>query len=328
MNLLFYTHEFNLKEGRPCTKRIDSLASYLTDKKNNVTILTSSYNKANDNICDNRNYKIIYSYGTKNTKKNKIARLFTDFSFTITSIFKAIIAIKKIDAIIITSPPIIPSISGYIIGKLKKARIIFDVRDIWPDVALEMGSFSKKSIYYKVFNSIAKFMYKHSDYVTTVTPGKVKKLEKCTNPTKIKFISNGLDDNFTSFPIDRNIIERYRLEQKFTVIYTGNVGLAQNLDALLEIAEDYKNNDKMQFIIFGDGAYKSCLQKKIEEKNLTNFILEDRVDYSKINTILTYSKISFISLKNNKMIDSVPTKIFEALGIGCPVLLLANRRCL
>ena len=72
MNLLFYTHEFNLKEGRPCTKRIDSLASYLTDKKNNVTILTSSYNKANDNICDNRNYKIIYSYGTKNTKKNKI----------------------------------------------------------------------------------------------------------------------------------------------------------------------------------------------------------------------------------------------------------------
>lgn len=328
MNLLFYTHEFNLKEGRPCTKRVDSLAKYLSEQENVVTILTSSHNKLNDVQNSGRNYKIIYSYSTKNTKKNIFARLFTDFTFAVTSIFKAITKVGKIDAIVITSPPIIPSISGYIIGKIKKAKIIFDVRDIWPDVAIEMGSFSKNSIYYKVFNFIANFMYKHSDYITTVTPGKVKKLKKCAEPNKVKFISNGLDDEFISFKIDRNLVEKYQLEHKFTVIYTGNVGLAQNLDALLEIAEDYKENEQIQFIIWGDGAYKSTLQEKIKEKNLKNFKLEERIEYSKVRTILTYAKVSFISLKNNQMTDSVPTKIFDALGVGCPVLLLANRRCL
>lgn len=328
MNFLFYTHEFNLKEGRPCTKRMDSLAKYLSEQENTVTILTSSHNKVNDNKCNDRKYKVIYSYSTKNTKKNIFVRLFTDLIFSITSIFKAITNIGKIDAIIITSPPIIPSISGYIIGKIKKAKVIFDVRDIWPDVAIEMGNFSKGSIYYKVFNFIANFMYKHSDYITTVTPGKVKKIKKYAESSKVKFISNGLDDEFISFKIYKDLVEKYQLEQKFTVIYTGNVGLAQNLDALLEIAQDYKENKQIQFIVWGDGAYKNTLQEKVKEKKLENFRLEERIEYSKVKTILTYAKISFISLKNNSMTDSVPTKIFDALGIGCPVLLLANRGCL
>ncbi len=324
MNILFHAHEFNINEGGPCTKRIDSLATYLTNNNYNVTILTSSHNKKNEISTIDRKYRIIYAYSTSKIKGSTIKRFLNNIIFGITSFFKSITKIKKVDVVITTSPPPLISIFGYWIAKIKKAKLVYDVRDIWPDVAIEMESFSKTSIYYKIFKFIANFMYKHSDYITTVTLGKVEKIKNYANPDKVLYIPNGFDDNFTNFPIEQGVIEKYELDKKFTIVYIGNVGLAQNLDALIELAEIYKEKENIQFLVFGEGAYKNTLQSKINEMGLTNISLEGKIDYCKVYTILKYSKISFISLKNNKMTDSVPTKMFDALGIGCPILLLAK----
>lgn len=177
MNILFHTHEFNIKEGGPCTKRIDSLAKYLCEKGYDVTIITSSHNKKNEGIID-RKYKVIYSYSTKSIKKSTLHRLLNNLLFGITSFFKALIKTKKIDVVVTTSPPPLISIFGYAIAKCKKAKLVYDVRDIWPDVALEMESFKKESIYDKVFRLIADFMYKNSNIITTVTPRKSRKNKK------------------------------------------------------------------------------------------------------------------------------------------------------
>ncbi len=323
MNILFHAHEFNIKEGGPCTKRIDSLAKYLANEGYNVTIITSSHNKKTEDII-NRKYKVIYSYSTKEIKKSTLHRLLNNLIFGITSFIKAIISLRKIDVVVTTSPPPLISMFGWLIAKFKRAKLVYDVRDIWPDVAIEMESFSDKSIYYRVFKFIANFMYKHSDCITTVTPGKVDKIKKYANPDKVKYIPNGFDDDIVKFDIDLEIVKKYELEEKFTIVYIGNVGLAQNLDALLELAIDCKDNTNLQFLIFGEGAYKKTIETKIREQELSNIKVVGKIDYSKVKTILTYSKISFISLKNTKMTDSVPTKMFDALGLGCPVLLLAK----
>ena len=193
-----------------------------------------------------------------------------------------------------------------------------------PLMAIKHGN-TYNALYYKVFKFIANFMYKHSDYITTVTPGKVKKIKKYADSNnKVLYIPNGFDDNLINFAMEKYIIEKYELDKKFTIVYIGNVGLAQNLDALIELAKISKKQENMQFLIFGEGAYKNELQSKINELRLKNISLEGKIDYCKVYTILKYSKISFISLKNNKMTDSVPTKMFDALGIGCPILLLAK----
>ena len=325
MNILFHAHEFNIKEGGPCTKRIDSLATYLANNNYNVTILTSSHNKKNEITTIDRKYKILYAYSTSKIKGSTIKRFLNNIIFGITSFFYGITKLKNIDVVITTSPPPLISIFGYLIAKIKKAKLIYDVRDIWPDVAIEMESFDEKSLYYKVFKFIANFMYKHSDYITTVTPGKVKKIKKYADSNnKVLYIPNGFDDNLINFAMEKYIIEKYELDKKFTIVYIGNVGLAQNLDALIELAKISKKQKNMQFLIFGEGAYKNELQSKINELRLKNISLEGKIDYCKVYTILKYSKISFISLKNNKMTDSIPTKMFDALGIGCPILLLAK----
>lgn len=177
MNIVFHTHEFNIKEGGPCTKRVDSLARYLSERGNNVTIITSSHNKKNEEVID-RKYRVIYCYSTKKIKKSNVHRLLNNLLFGLTSFFKSLMKLKKIDVVITTSPPPLISIFGYGIAKIKSAKLVYDVRDIWPDVALEMGSFDRKSIYFKVFRKIADFMYKHSDIITTVTPRKSRKDKK------------------------------------------------------------------------------------------------------------------------------------------------------
>ena len=322
MTILFHTHEFNINEGGPCTKRIDSLATYLQEQGKKVIVLASSHNKKNEKEI-NRKYKVIYSYSTKNTKGSNIKRFLNNIIFGITSFFKSF-TVGKIDVVITTSPPPLISIFGYLIAKIKGAKLIYDIRDIWPDVAVEMDSFSEKSIYYRLFKNIANFMYRKSDIITTVTPGKVEKLTKYTNENKVKYIPNGLDDNFTKFNINNELIEKYNLKSIFTVVYIGNVGLAQNVEALVDIAIQYKENNNIQFLIFGEGASKDKINKKIQELNLKNIKVEGKIDYCNVYTILKYSKISFISLKNNKMTDSVPTKIYDALACGCPILLLAK----
>ena len=325
MKIVFHTHEFNINEGGPCTKRIDSLASYLSENGHKVYILTGKHNKKNELESINRKYKIIYSPIIALGKKKTIYRFIEHASLAVSSFFVGLFKLGKIDYLVTTSPPPLISFTGFFLAKIKKAKLIYDVRDIWPDVAVEMNSFDKNSIYYKIFKFIANFMYKHSNYITTVSPGKVKKIKGYTkNKEKVLYISNGLDDNFVNFEIDEEIVNKYQLNKKFTIVYIGNVGLAQNLDALVNLANNYKEKKNFQFLIFGDGAYKEKLNKKIEELKLSNIKLVGKIEYEKVYTILKYSKISFISLKNSNMTDSIPTKIYDALGAGCPILLLAE----
>ena len=208
------------------------------------------------------------------------------------------------------------------------------MRDIWPDVALEMGSFVEGSIYCKVFRAITRFMYKHSDWVTTVSPGKVEKIKshvisvggKKGGPDhvdKVKLVGNGFDESVENSYIDKELIAQYELDKRFTCVYVGNIGLAQGLGALLDMAEQSKHKE-VQFLLFGKGAEKEVLEQQAKERGLDNVHFCGVLPHEKVFTLLSYAKMSFIPLKNSNMKDSIPTKVYEALGIGCPVLLVAE----
>ena len=326
--IVFHTHEFNLNEGGPCTKRMDSLATYLSENEYEVTIITGSHNKKNEIQKIDKKYKILYCPILALGKKKTIYRFIEHVSLSISSFIIGIFKLGKIDYLLTTSPPPLISLSGYFLSKAKGSKLIYDVRDIWPDVAIEMESFDRKSFYFKVFNFIAKFMYKHSDFITTVSPGKVSKIKKyCrqlqVTDKKVIYIPNGLDDQFIKSKINKKIIKKYDLDKKITICYIGNVGLAQDLDILLDAAKKI-NSDNYQFLIFGDGAKRKSLEDRIFNEDIKNVKCCGKIDYSNVYTVLNSSKISFISLKNNNMKDSIPTKIFDAIGAGCPVLLLAS----
>lgn len=167
-------------------------------------------------------------------------------------------------------------------------------------------------------------MLKRADLVTAVSPGKVKKLSDYKHKSDVLLIANGFDKNFLENTIDEKIIEQYRLNNKFSCVYVGKLGLAQGLNQLLNIAERAKNNDiDAQFLLFGSGVEEKLLKNIVEEKRLDNVIFCGIIPNSKIFTILNNVDMCFVPLVNKNLSDSVPTKLYEALGVGCPVLLSA-----
>ena len=333
MKILIHADEY-YPTAQACSYRMQVFVDTFLLMGDEVTVVTSSANKANG-VVDRLSHKerIIYSPAIRMKKKTTLMRMLNNITFGLTSIFAALLA-GKIDVVITTSPPPLVSIPGWIIAKLKGAKLIYDVRDIWPDVALEMNSFKENSFFCRIFRKITRFMYKHSDAVTTVSNGKVEKVKNYVaglhgskagseHTDKVWLVGNGFDESVLANAYDQSIVDKYELDKKFTCVYIGNIGLAQGLGALLDVAAKTKHKD-VQFLIFGMGAEKAVLEKRAADEGLTNVRFCGVIEHSKVPSILSRAKLSFIPLKNSNMKDSVPTKIYESLGVGCPVLLVAE----
>ena len=327
MNIIIHSDEY-YPTAQACAYRMQVLTDAFVRAGNRVTVITSADNKrsgAADPAA--RPERILYSPAVRMKKKTTVMRLLNNLSFAFTSVFTAAKA-GRADVVITTSPPALLGVSGWLIAKLKHAKLVYDVRDIWPDVALEMGSFEKDSLYCKLFTKVTGFLYKHADLITTVTPGKVVKLDGYARqrdkrrPDKVRLVQNGFDESILDSAFDQEVVDRFGLDKTFTCVYIGNIGLAQGLGVLLDLAAATKHRE-VQFLFFGKGAEKEALEQRAADEGLTNVRFCGVLDHEKVFSVLSRAKISLIPLKSGKMTDSVPTKAFEALGIGCPVLLLA-----
>ncbi|MBQ9082053.1 MAG: glycosyltransferase family 4 protein [Clostridia bacterium] len=322
MRILLHTEEY-LPTALACAIRMDVFASRLRALGHEVTVLAGSNNLDHSKKND-RPAGVIYAPTIKMRKKTTVMRLLSNLSFAVSSVCCAVGA-GKFDVVITTSPPPLISISGWLIAKLKGAKLVYDVRDIWPDVALEMGSFSEGGLACRVFRSISDFMYRKADLITTVTPGKVQSIRAKLAENvrdKVRLISNGYDLRNDAEATDETAVEKYGLRDRFTCVYIGNVGLAQGLESLLEIAAKTKHRD-VQFLIFGNGAEKDALESQAKERGLNQVRFCGNLPHAQVAPVLTHAQISYIPLKSEKMKDSVPTKLYESLALGCPVLLAA-----
>ena len=323
MRILIHSDEY-YPTCQACAYRMKVFAETFSDLGDKVTVIASSANKDNGIVGECKE-RIIYSPTIRMKKKTTLMRMVSNLSFAVTSVFSSFKA-GGIDVVITTSPPPLISLSGWLIARLKRAKLVYDVRDIWPDVALEMNSFSEGSVFCKVFRWITSFMYKHADMVTTVSPGKVEKIcgklpEDRRN--KVYLIGNGFDESVLNGEIDESVVQKYELDKKFSCVYIGNIGLAQGLDSLLDLAAKTTHRD-VQFLVFGMGAEREMLEQRAKREGLNNVRFCGVLPHEKVFTVLKYAKLSYIPLKNANMKDSVPTKIYEALGLGCPVLLVAE----
>lgn len=318
MRILIQMGDPYCKEN-PAAKRIKTFCQVWTQLGHQVTILTPQ--------CD-ENMRAIGSVHVcptvKLKRKTKINRTLNGLIFSASS-FLISLGIGHADVVLTTSPPPLISLSGWLIARVKRAKLVYDVRDIWPDVALEMGSFPPTSVYARVFAFIRNFMLHHAELVTTVSPGKVKKLQGYNPKGKVIEITNGLDEEFLSVAEDERVASQFGIDRVFTCVYIGNLGLAQGLNQLLHIARNAKREDlNAQFLLFGKGAEEALLRDMVNNERLDNVHFAGQISNDEIYSVLKYAQMSFVSLVNGNLRDSVPTKIFEALGVGCPVLLAAE----
>lgn len=302
----------------PCTKRVRAFKEALRQRGFEVVIMAPAIKGIE------KDAEVTYCFTVPLRKKNVFYRLANGLSFAVSSVCSLRKA-GKIDIVLTTTPPALISMAGWVMAKIKHARLVYDVRDIWPDVALEMGEFTENSIYYKIFRYIRDFMLRHADLVTAVSDGKVSRLKEYAPQKRIVKIPNGFDVRFLENQLNGELYQKIKGNGRFTCVYTGNLGLAQGLKQLLDIARRAKEEGlDADFLLYGSGAEEQELRAYVRELQLEHVFFGGRLSNQDIYTVLKAADISFVPLVNGNLKDSIPTKIYEVLGIGCPVLLAAE----
>lgn len=323
MRILYLTDSFRPARSA-CANRTVVLVEALRNAGNDVQVLASSDSLLGaPSDYEKPDYVTFFeTYPLRD--KTLMNRLKNNFGGRRASI-KAANCMGDFDVVVCTTPPLLLLTSAMAIARQKHAKLVWDVRDVWPDVAYEMGSFKPSSPYGRFFTHIANKGYKRASLVLSVSAGKVDKLRSRMPDGRadaVRLIPNGIDEAFLNQEQDRTIVDRLRMDVHNKIcVYVGNIGLAQGLGTLLDIASTRQD---IHFLIFGDGADKSKLVKRVADEGLSNVEFCGTVDARGVYTVLHHATISYIPLVSSKLKDSIPTKLYEALACGCPVLLAAE----
>ncbi|NUM30860.1 MAG: glycosyltransferase family 4 protein [Bacteroidetes bacterium] len=199
----------------------------------------------------------------------------------------------KPDVIIVSSMPIFPILSALILKiKYKKVKILFEIRDLWPESLIQIKEISKIHplvLFFRLFEWIG---YKYSDRIITLLPNSIEYFKKFNiKSNKISIIPNGIDINLKNEELNKELVNKLT-NQKFKIIYTGTIGYPNCIELLVKSAELLKNNTDIHFYIVGDGHQKeNCIKLA---KDLTNITFIDKVPKSYVQSILKFADVCFI----------------------------------
>lgn len=232
---------------------------------------------------------------------------------------------KDVDCIYLSSTPPIQGMLGGIIKKFKKILFIYNLQDIFPDSLVGTGLAKKDGILWKIGRIIENFTYKHADKIIVISEDfKRNIMAKGVPEEKIEVIYNWVDENaVVDVPREKNkLFEAYKLDpNKFYIEYSGNIGLTQNMDMLLEVMEELQStHSDINLVLVGDGAYKNQVEKIIEEKNLQNVVMIPFQPYEDISYVFSIGNVGLVISKPGVGANSVPSKTWSIMSASRPVI--------
>lgn len=333
MKILILTQYYPPETGAP-QNRLHELALELVKLGVQIEVLTAMPNYPKMEVFDDykgknfikENIDGINVYRSSiYVKKSKsiFFRLLNYFSFVISSMWYGSRKLPKYDFILVESPPLFLGISGFFLAKRKKAKLIFNVSDLWPESAEKMGLVSNK-LFLKAATKLEEFLYKKSILITGQTQGIVKNIQDRFPNKKVYWLPNGVD---LSIYNPDTIESNWRQEKGFSendilLIYAGIIGHAQGLEVILKAAEILKDEQKLKFLIIGDGPVKEDLLELKERLQVDNVLFYNSVTKNEISKIIKSSDGTIVPLRKIPLFEgAIPSKIFENLSMKKPLIL-------
>lgn len=334
MHILFITDNFPPETNAPASRTYEHSLEWVR-LGHQVTVLTCAPNFPKGRVFAGYTNKIwqkeiingikvirVWTFITAN--EGLIKRSLDHASFMFSSFFASFF-IKDIDVIIGTSPQFFTAISAYLTSLVKRRPWVFELRDIWPESIKAVGVLRNSKVLL-LLEKFELFLYRKSNKVITVTYSFKKNLvSRGVDKNKISVITNGVDMS-KFFPLDKDpcLLEKFNLSEKFVVGYIGTHGMAHALETIIEAAEKFQNTqliNKIAFLFIGDGAEKKKLIEFTNSKSLRNVIFINSVPKHEIQKFWSLLDLSVIHLKKTSLFKTViPSKLFECMGMGLPVL--------
>jgi glycosyltransferase involved in cell wall biosynthesis len=267
---------------------------------------------------------VLRTYVSEAYNKSFLGRLWGYFSFTFSSLTAILFKVKRHDVMVVTSPPLFVGITGILAKILKKMPMVFEIRDLWPESAIDTGVLSNKLVI-KLAYLVEKLSYKFANRINVLTPAFRQVLidKKKINNDKIIFIPNGADlDIFKPGQKENWVCEQYQLKDKFVVTYMGAHGVANNLHSLLDVAKECQNHKDIVFMLIGDGMQKKELITRTKKEGLDNVLFVDSQPKKLIPDFCNASDVCTAVLKKVDTFKTVyPNKVFDYMSCAKPILL-------
>lgn len=258
---------------------------------------------------------------------NFIGRLWAYFSFVFSSLWAGLFKVGgKYDVIIVSSPPLFIGISGYLISLFKRTPFVFEIRDLWPESAIDTGVVTNGFII-KLAYALEKFIYKKAALINVLTPAFRDTLiqKKNINAEKIIFIPNAADfslsdDLLKNFDVNQ-FKKEHDLENKFVITYVGAHGVANHLEQVLETGKLLEDTNVL-FLLIGDGMGKKRLLKLAKKNTITNVRFINPVPKADVFKYILASDMGASVLKNVDTFKTVySNKTFDYMSCKKPILM-------
>ncbi len=291
--------------------------------KNNVSVYTiypTGQNKIEDIEIVN-NVKV-YRYFKNNLNKNKTFQRIIKFVFSSLILFiKSLIKVKKNDIALVVTNPAFFLIFMAVLRRIKKIKLIVLVHDVFPENVKTTGFFSEKSILYKLLYKIFTYSYKSADELIVLGRDMKFLFEKRLKNKKNITVIQNWSETESIIPANKNVnfTKKHSLENKFIILFVGNIGRVQAINVIIKIASLLKNKQGIHFLFVGDGASSSLLTNYIKQGN-KNLTWTGNLPRSEQNIFLNACDLSIVSLSKGMKGLGVPSKTYNIIAAGKPIL--------
>lgn len=206
---------------------------------------------------------------------------------------------KRYDYIFVyQTTPVTTSLSGIILSKIKKIPLIIWIQDLWPDTVKATGHVKNKLIY-KMISIISNSIYKSSDIIVTQSEGIKKIVEKRFKNKKIFYLPNVVIENKKNNDFNKE----NKLKKTINILFTGNTGVAQNLEFILKVAKKILNINKfkkIRFLIVGGGSNLNKLKKIKDDFGLSNVTFYGHIKSNKMQKYFYLGDYFILTIKKKK----------------------------
>jgi glycosyltransferase involved in cell wall biosynthesis len=253
-----------------------------------------------------------------------LPRLMNYFSFVISSAVTGSVLLRRADYLLVESPPLFLGLAGVWLSVFKRARMIFNVSDLWPESAVRLGVLRPSGAAFRFAAELERFCYARAWLITGQSRSILSDIKDRFPERPTFHLSNGVDTEV--FDARRKCAEaRSALDGdgNIVVLYAGLHGLAQGLDQVLDAAEALRNDSKLRFVLIGDGPEKEALVEKALARELKNVTFYPPRPASEIPSLLAAADIVVVPLKTY-IPGAVPSKLYEAMASARPVVLIAK----
>jgi len=334
MKILFFTENFPPETNAAAT-RVFERAVYWARWGHEVTVITCAPNFPHGKVFDgyrNAWHQVEDMSGIRVVRvktfiaaNQGVVRRSLDFlSFLVTGFVAGLFQAKP-DVVAATSPQFFAAVAGWAVGVCRRRPFVFELGDLWPNSISAVGAM-KKGALLSLMEKVELFLYRRSAAVAALTQAFEDNLVSRGIPAeKIYVVLNGVDlPRYGPRPKDADLSADWDIGDKFVIGYLGTHGMAHGLMNVLNAAEKLADEQDILFLFVGAGAEREMLMTEAKRRGLTNVMFQPAQPKEKMPEIWSLCDVALIHLKDSPAFaDVLPSKIFEAMGMGLPILLVS-----